>query len=272
MKQRLWLKILLCVIGVGFLYPMLWMILTSLKEKSEFYVNPFGLPKVWDLGNFSEALASLDILKYSFNSIIYTFFTCLITLFFGSMLAYCITRMNFRYARQVTLYMSVGLVIPIQVVMIPLYMMIMDMGLKGSRFSLVFPYSAFQMASTVLMLSAFLSTLPKELEEAAAIDGCNVYQAFFRIIFHIIKPAVLTRGMFIFISVWNEFAIAQVLGNSEKLRPIPVALQNFFLSVGVSDWGLIGAAVVMTSFPLVLIYCIGNRQIENALTAGAVLK
>ena len=109
-------------------------------------------------------------------------------------------------------------------------------------------------------------------DRAAAIDGCNVYQAFFKIILRVIKPAVLTRGVFIFISIWNEFAIAQVLGNTEKLRPIPVALQSFFLSVGVSHWGLIGAAVVMTSLPSVLIYCLGNKQIENALTAGAVLK
>ena len=272
MKQKLWLKLLLIAAGIGFLYPMFWMVLTSLKGKSEFYVNPFGLPKEWVFTNFGEALASLDILKYSLHSVIYTFGTCLITLLFGSMLAYCITRMKFRFSRQAMFYMSVGLVIPIQVVMIPLYMKVMKMGLKGSRLSLILPYSAFQLASTVLMISAFLATLPGELEEAAAIDGCNVYQAFFKIILRVIKPAVLTRGVFIFISIWNEFAIAQVLGNTEKLRPIPVALQSLFLSVGVSHWGLIGAAVVMTSLPSVLIYCLGNKQIENALTAGAVLK
>lgn len=254
------------------MYPMFWMLLTSFKGKSEFYVNPFGIPGEWVFTNYGDALGKLDILRYSMNSVIYTFGTCFLTLLVGSMLAYCVTRMNFRFARHVLFYLSMGLVIPIQVVMIPLYMMVMDMGLKGSRLSLILPYSAFQLASTVLMLSAFLSTLPRELEEAAAIDGCNVYQAFFRIIFQAIKPAVLTRGVFIFISVWNEFAIAQVLGNTETLRPVSVALQSFFLSVGVSHWGLIGAAVVITSLPSVLIYCLGNKQIENALTAGAVLK
>lgn len=272
MKQKIILKILLVVIGLSFLYPMFWMILTSFKGKSEFYVNPFGLPSQWFPENYTLALEQLDILKYSLNSLIYTVGTCLITLLLGSMLAYCITRMNFRFSAQASFYLSVGLVIPIQVVMIPLYMMIMDLGLKGSKLSLILPYSAFQLASTVLMLSAFLRTLPKELEEAAAIDGCNVYQAFFRIIFPIIKPAVITRGMFIFISIWNEFAIAQVLGNTEDLRPVPVALQSFFLSVGVSHWGLIGAAVVLTSIPSILIYCFGNKQIEQALTAGAVMK
>lgn len=272
MKQKAIVKVLLVLTGISFLYPMFWMLITSFKGKSEFYVNPFGFPGEWFPENYVHAMEQLDILKYSTNSIIYTVGTCMITLLFGSMLAYSITRMKFRFSNQVTLYLSVGLVIPIQVVMIPLYMMIMKMGLKGSRLGLILPYSGFQMASTVLMLSAFLVTLPRELEEAAAIDGCNVYQAYFKIIFPAIKPAVITRGMFIFISIWNEFSIAQVLGNSEKLRPIPIALQGFFLSVGVSHWGLIGAAVVVTSLPAVLIYCFGNKQIENALTAGAVLK
>lgn len=272
MKQKVHYKIFLLLFGAVFLYPMVWMILTSFKGKSEFYINPFGLPKEWVFTNYGDALNSLNVFKYSLNSLLYTAGTCFVTLLFGSMLAYFVTRMNFRHSKKILLYLNIGLVIPIQVVMIPLYMMIMNLGLKGTRISLILPYSAFQLASTVLMLSAFMSSLPRELEEAAAIDGCNVYQAFFCIIFRIIKPAVITRGVFIFISIWNEFAIAQVLGNAEKMKPITVALQSFFLSVGVSHWGLIGAAVVLTSLPSIIIYCFGNRQIENALTAGAVLK
>ncbi|MBU9727784.1 carbohydrate ABC transporter permease [Lachnospiraceae bacterium ASD4241] len=265
-------KVVLVVIGISFLYPLLWMFLLSFKSKTEFYVNPFGMPTEWVFTNYAEVLKQFPIVRYFLNSVIYTMGTCALTLFLGSMLAYSVTRMNWRYSNKVLFYMSVGLVIPVQVVMIPLYTIISGIGLKGTPLALILPYSAFQLPSTVLMLHAFLRSLPGELEEAAAIDGCNVYQGFFRIMLPVIRPAVVTRGVFIFINIWNEFSLSQVLANSPKLSPLPVGLQSFFLTIGVSNWGLIGAAMILTSIPLILIYCFGNRQIENALTAGAVLK
>jgi raffinose/stachyose/melibiose transport system permease protein len=122
------------------------------------------------------------------------------------------------------------------------------------------------------MLNAFFRGLPKELEEAASIDGCNVYQCFFQIILPIVKPALATQFVLIFMSTWNEFFLAFILAGKESLRPLPVGLLSFFTSIGVSHWGLIGAAMIMCSVPTVIVYCFGNKQIENSLTAGAVLK
>ncbi len=262
--------LLLC--AIGFLFPLYWMIMLSFKEKSEVYVNPFGLPEVWDFANYQEALEGFDFLHYLSNSGIYTVSTIVIVLLFGSMLAYALTRMKWKLASPVMLYLTLGIIIPVQVVIIPLYLLLADLNLSGTHASLILPYAGFALSSCVLMLSAFLRSLPKELEEAASIDGCNVYTTFFRIILPIIKPAIATQAVLISMNTWNEFFLAFIVGAREDIRSLPVALLSFFTSIGVSDWGQIGAVMILSSLPTILIYSLGNRQIENALTAGAVLK
>jgi raffinose/stachyose/melibiose transport system permease protein len=188
------------------------------------------------------------------------------------MFAYCVSRMNWKFKNAALTYVSLGLIIPVQVVIIPLLIMVKNMGLKGTHMGLILPYSAFALSSCILMLYAFFRTLPKELEEAACIDGCNIYQTYFRIIVPTIKPAIATQFTLIFMNTYNEFFLAFILGADDKIRSLPVGLLNFFVSIGVAHWGQIGAAMVITSIPTVLIYLFGNEQIENALTAGAILK
>lgn len=265
-------RVTLLINGIMFLFPLYWMVNLSLKGRSEIYDNPFGLPRVWDFTNYAEALDGLNFIKYFSNSAIYTFSTIIIVILLGSMLAYALTRMNWKLANPVIMYLALGLIIPVQVIIIPLYMLMANLNLSGTHLSLIFPYAAFALASCVLMLSAFLKTLPKELEEAASIDGCNVYKTFFKIIFPSIKSAIATQIVLIFMNIWNEFFLAFIMGAREDIRPLPVALLSFFTSIGVSDWGKIGAIMLLSSIPTIIIYVLGNKQIENALTAGAILK
>jgi raffinose/stachyose/melibiose transport system permease protein len=122
------------------------------------------------------------------------------------------------------------------------------------------------------MLYAFFRSLPKELEEAACIDGCNVYTTYFRIILPMVTPAIATQCVLIFMNTWNEFFLAFILAPEEALRPLTVGLLNFFVSIGVRHWGQIGATMIITSLPTIIIYMFGNEQLEKALTAGAILK
>lgn len=260
------------IIGISFLFPMYWMLNLSFKSKSEVYVNPFGLPNKWVFTNYSDALAQFDFLRYLSNSLIYSVCTIVLTVFLGSMLAYCLSRMNWKHKGITLSYISMGLVIPAQVVIIPIMIMTKGMGIKGTHLGLILPYSAFALSSCVLMLYAFFRGLPAELEEAACIDGCNIYQTYFKIIFPVIKPAISTQCVLIFMNIYNEFFLAFILGAEDKIRPLTVGLLNFFVSIGVSHWGQIGAAMIITSLPTIIVYLIGNEQIENALTAGAVLK
>lgn len=260
------------LIGISFLFPLYWMLNISFKSKSEVYDNPFGLPKQWVFNNYRDALEKFSFLRYLSNSIIYSVGTIVLTVFLGSMLAYCISRMNWKFKGLALSYISMGLIIPVQVVIIPLLIMTRNFGLRGSRMSLILPYSAFALSSCVLMLYAFFRSLPKELEEAACIDGCNVYQSYFRIVLPVIKPAISTQCVLIFMNTYNEFFLAFILGAEDKIRPLTVGLLNFFVSIGVSHWGQIGAAMIITSLPTILVYAIGNEQIENALTARVALK
>lgn len=275
MKQKVInsiIKIALIIIGLTFLFPLYWMVNLSFKSKSEVYDNPFGFPKEWVFNNYGDALEKFNFLRYLSNSVIYSIGTIIITILLGSMFAYCVSRMNWRFKNTALTYVSLGLIIPVQVVIIPLLIMVKNMGLKDTHLGLILPYSAFALSSCILMLYAFFRTLPKELEEAACIDGCNIYQTFFRVILPTIKPAIATQFALIFMNTYNEFFLAFILSADDSIRPLPVGLLNFFVSIGVSHWGQIGAAMVITSIPTVLVYLFGNEQIENALTAGAILK
>ncbi len=263
---------LMILIGVSFLFPMYWMINISFKSKSEVYDNPFGLPKQWVFNNYGDALERFNFLRYLSNSLIYSVSTILITIFLGSMFAYCVSRMNWKMKGFALSYIAMGLIVPAQVVIIPILIMTRNLGLKGSHLGLILPYSAFALSSCVLMLYAFFRGLPKELEEAACMDGCNIFQTYFRIILPIVKPALATQCVLIFMNTYNEFFLAFILAADDKIRPLTVGLLNFFVSIGVSHWGQIGAAMIITSLPTILVYLIGNEQIENALTAGAILK
>ncbi len=248
------------------------MIAMSLKSKSEAYDNPFGVPRSWDWQNFSEALSKYPFFSYLENSLIYTLGTIALTLATGSMLAYCLSRMKWRFNAAALFYVSMGLIVPIEVVVIPLFQLIKLLHLKNSYLGLILPYSGFAMASCVLMLYAFLRSLPKELEEAACMDGANVYQTFFKIILPIVMPALVTQCVLLFMRIWNEFPLAFIIAAKDRFRPLTVGLLNFFVNVGVSDWGMIGAAMLLSSLPVIVVYLAGNEKIEQALTAGAILK
>jgi ABC-type sugar transport system, permease component len=269
---RIVIRMLLIIIGIFFIFPLYWMLNMSFKSKEEFYVTPFALPKQWITDNYINAFQSYNFLVYFKNSLIYTAGTLVLILFLGSMLAYCLSRMEWRFSKYALSYISLGLVIPVNVVMIPLFIMIIDLNIQNTYMGLIIPLFAFGLSACVLMLYAFFRSLPKELEEAACIDGCNVYQSYFRIILPIIKPAIATQCVLIFMNVWNEFPLSYILVTKEAFRPLTVGLANFFMEIGVTDWGLIGAAMILSSLPTMIVYASASEQIENALTAGAILK
>lgn len=272
-ENSLPVRIILIILGLGFLFPLVWMFLLSFKEKTEVTINPFGLPNEWIFTNYKTAFEAFDFWQALGNSLTYTLGTCVLTLLLGSMIAYAIARTKFRFANQTLFLFTMGLVIPVNVVMIPLYTLILDLGLKGSDWSLILPYTAFQLPSTVLMLFAFLRGIPHELEEAAELDGANIFRKFFQIILPVLKPALTTRFVLIYLNIWNEFTLALVVANKMEMRPLPIALQSFFVqNTGTPHWGVIGAAMILTSLPSILIYTFGNKGIENALTASAGMK
>ncbi len=271
-KTRLILGIIMIILGVMWIYPLIWMLTLSFKKSGEVYSNPFGLPKIWYFSNYPEAMGQFDFLSYFTNSLIYSFGTVIIVLIIGSMFAYCVARMNWKFKNTALSYISLGLIIPAQVIIIPLYIFLGQLGIKNTHLGLILPYAAFAIGLCVLMIYAFVRSLPKEMEEASVIDGCGIYRCFFAIILPTIRPALSTQFILAFINTWNEFFLAYIITGKESLRPLTIGLLNFFIGRGTNQWGYIGATMVVASLPAIILYLFFSEQIENALTAGAILK
>lgn len=261
------------LVAMVFIYPLLFMLNMSFKSTQNFYDQPLALPDVWVFLNYANALKEFPFLMYFMNSIVYSLGTIVVTLATGAMLAYCIARMNWKFKNAALTYVAMGMMVPVQVVIVPIFIMLKTMHINNSYLALILPYAAFALPGCVLMLFAFFRTLPREMEEAASIDGCGIYATFFRIILPMVKPAVATQVALLFMFAWNEFFLAFILTTSARLRPISLGLFQFMISIGgFMQWGVMGAAMVMASVPSILIYMIFNEQIEKALTAGAILK
>ncbi|MDD3337480.1 MAG: carbohydrate ABC transporter permease [Lachnospiraceae bacterium] len=266
------LAAVLLAFSVMFLYPMYWMINLSFKDKIQASSDPYGLPTEFHLENYTAAWGKIDIPQVMLNSIIYTAGACILCLALSVMVAYALTRMRMKHSDLLRMYFTIGMIIPIAVLMIPVYRLVVDLGLKNTYWALILPYAAFNMASSILMICAFFRNIPVELEEAAAIDGCGVYRAFVKIMLPLVKPAIVTQMVMVYIFVWNEFSLASVIAMGEQMRTVTIALYAFFSAFDMTHWGVIGAAVTLTTLPIIVIYTLGCRQIEGAMSVSAGLK
>ena len=269
---RLIRDIILIVFAVSFLLPLYWMLTLSVKDANQAASVPWALPSSIHPENFSEAWNRMDIARLFKNSSIYTFGGLILSLVLSVMVAYALTRMYMRHAETVKLYFTIGMLIPVAVLLIPVYRTVIALGLKGTHLTLILPYAAFSMSSAILMISAFFRSIPREMEEAAAIDGGNVFRVFLTIMVPLVKPAIVTQAMFMFINNWNEYALASVLALGEKMRTIPLALNLFFGKFDITNWGVVGAAVTITSMPIIIVFIFCNHQIENAMLGTTGLK
>lgn len=264
--------VILIFFAALFLLPLYWMLTLSVKSQMQAAGDPYGMPEELHFENFVTAWERIDIPRLLTNSFIYTAGALVICILVSVMIAYAITRMRMRHAGLVRMYFTIGMVIPVAVLLIPVYRLIMTMGLKGTYWSLILPYAAFGMASCILMLCAFFRSIPIEMEEAAAIDGCNVYRTFASIMVPMVKPAIVTQAMLMYINNWNEYALASILAMGKEMRTIPIALDLFFGAYDITNWGVVGAAVTITSMPVILIFVLCNKQIEQAMVGTSGLK
>lgn len=272
MKTRPLFKISLWIYAILSIYPLIWMVFYSFKNNNEIFVtNPFGIPRTLRFENYVNAWNSFDVPRYFLNSTIVTIATVVGTIALAVMFSYAVARMSWNLKSVARIYVIVGMFIPIQVIMIPLAILVRDFGLSNSLLALIIPYIAFNLSFTTMVLYGFLRSIPFELEESACIDGASIYRTFFHIILPIIRPAMATMTIFVFLTAWNEFTMALMLITSEELKTLPLGLL-FFQGSFTTDWGAMGAAMTIASLPTVLVYILFSEQVERALTVGAAVK
>jgi len=250
-------------------FPLYWMLTFSLKENAEIFgKNVIGLPIKWLWSNYTTALQSGNMFKYLLNSGIVTAATIAITVVAATAATYALTRMVWRGRKTVNSLFMLGITIPINAVILPVFLILSKMHITN-YWALIIPYSAFALSMAVLISSSFMQGIPKELEEAACLDGCNIYSIFWHVILPLMRPALATLSIFIFLQSWNELMYAVIFISDSRYRTITVGIQNLSGSF-TTDWGPIGAALVVATFPVLIIYAFFSSKIQESLVAGAI--
>lgn len=254
------------------LYPLIWMLFYSFKNNDEIFVsNPYGFPTTLRIENYIKAWSEYNVPLYFINSTIVAIGTVAITIAFALLFAYATSRMRWKGKNIVRLYVALGMFIPVQAVLIPVVKMVQGLGLMGSHLSLIIPYAAFNLSFATMVFYAFFVGLPIELEEAACIDGANIFQSFYYIMIPVVQPAIWTLVIFTFLNAWNEFILANVIVIDKSLKTLPLGIL-FFQGQFTTDWGAMGATMVIASLPTILLYIFFSNQVENALTVSGAVK
>ena len=253
------------------IFPFYWLVTFSFKSNTEIFDsnNLVGLPKVWHLENFSKALMGGEILRYLLNSVFYAAVTVVVSTLLASMVAYAINRMYWKAKGIVAAIFSLGIMIPVQATLLPLFQGLDRLGFRGGYLGLMLPYITFAMPMTVMILGGFFKALPREIEEAACIDGCNIFNMFFKIILPMIRPGIATSCIFAFLNTWNELLFANTFVDDAKYKTLPVGIMSF-VGEHSTNWGIIGAGMVIATLPTVLIYLLLSNQVQESFTVGAV--
>ena len=268
--KKIFLQIFLALFAIIQIYPLIWLILFSFKDNNEIFGgNVAGLPKVWRIQNYVSAISQANVMKYFFNSTFVTAITILLVIVLSSMTAYAIYRMNWKLSNVTLIFILLGMMIPIHAALLPLFMVLKNLKLLNTFWALIIPYTAFGLPMAIFILGSFLNGIPRELEEAAAIDGCNIYKIFFAIILPLIKPAIATVSIFTYLSTWNELMFAVTFINKKEFKTLTVGIMSMVGNY-VTKWGEIGAGLVIATLPTILIYILLSEQVQNSLTAGAV--
>lgn len=261
--------LVLIVLAAYSILPIVWIALNSLKDNSQIYIHPFSLPNPVITENYTNILTTMSVLPRAFmNSIIYSVVTVAVVLVLASMVGFYLAKISagsFMYH-----YFLVGMLIPIQAIIIPLFIDVKTLGLNGTKTGLVLVYIVINMSFAIFILTGFMrSAIPDEILEASVIDGCSRWQMFLKIVMPLCKGGLATAGMFVFLNVWQEFLFAMVLvGGTDNttLNMVALSLRGQYSS----DQGLIATGVVILTVPLMIIYACFQEQVVRGLTAGAV--
>jgi len=267
---------LLVIYAICVIYPMLWLTTTSLKPDQEIFLKPFALPKADNLEfkNFTTAWIDGHFGKYLFNSLWLTIASVALTVFLAAMAAYALARFSFWGARPAYFFFLGGLMIPIQLAIVPLFFELKGMGLLNSRFGLLLVYLAFGFPFSIFILTGFFKTLPASLHEAARIDGAGEFSAFWHVMLPLARPGLITVAIFLFLGNWNEFLVAFITlsgKDTEKLGTLPLGLANLTITSQYrSNYGVAFAGLVMALIPTLLAYLFLQKHLTKGITAGAV--
>ncbi|MEK3683748.1 ABC transporter permease subunit [Paenibacillus sp. LMG 31459] len=267
-KTILWVFFL--VVALVQLFPLIWLVDFSFLSSNEFYSSSIlKWPSAPQWQNYINAWVDGKFLRYFINSAFITTVTILLTVVLSLTLGYAFTRMDWKFRSVFFTIILLGIMIPIHATLLPNFAIFKALGLTDSYLGLILPYTAVSVPMGTFILTGFLRSIPKALEESAIVDGANIYRIVFQIIAPLTAPALVTVVVTTFLNCWNEFIMASTFLSKDALKTLPFSVMNFAGQYS-SDYGSQFAVMVLTSIPAIVIYAIFNEQITKGVTAGAV--
>nr|MBO2493592.1 sugar ABC transporter permease [Clostridia bacterium] len=264
------LMIFLSLYALIQIYPLVWLILFSFKNNTEIFGgNVAGLPKVWRWSNYESAIRQANVLLYLRNSVIVTAATIFFVIMLASMAAFAIGRMKWKLSNTTYILIALGMMVPIHAALLPLFIVMKNLNLLNTFWALIIPYTAFGLPVAVSIFVSFMKSIPRELDEAAAIEGCNIYQIYYKVILPLLRPAIATVAIFTFISSWNELMFAITFINKKPFKTLPVGIMSM-VGTYVTKWGEIGAGLVIATIPTIIVYLLLSDQVQKSIIAGAI--
>ncbi|MBL6620959.1 MAG: carbohydrate ABC transporter permease [Ilumatobacteraceae bacterium] len=275
-KDR-FISIFICIFALVWIFPIVWTLWSSLRPYSEIRANGvFSVPESIGLDNYSTAVQRMDLPTYLWNSLIITAPAVFLTLLFGSVTAFVVSRYSFRWNVSMLLLFTAGNLLPPQLVFIPVFKAYLTVGdwlgnrrlFYDSHWGVVLIHVAFQMGFATFVLSSYMKTIPKEISEAAKVDGASVFRHYWNVMLPLLRPPLASLAVLMTTWIYNDFFWALVLMSNDSKRPITSALgrlQGEF----VTDYNLLAAGAMIAALPTLIVFFILRRQFVSGLTLGA---
>jgi multiple sugar transport system permease protein len=275
-KDR-FISIFICIFALVWIFPIVWTLWSSLRPYSEIRANGvFSVPESIGLDNYSTAVQRMDLPTYLWNSLIITAPAVFLTLLFGSVTAFVVSRYSFRWNVSMLLLFTAGNLLPPQLVFIPVFKAYLTVGdwlgnrrlFYDSQWGVVLIHVAFQMGFATFVLSSYMKTIPKEISEAAKVDGASVFRHYWNVMLPLLRPPLASLAVLMTTWIYNDFFWALVLMSNDSKRPITSALgrlQGEF----VTDYNLLAAGAMIAALPTLIVFFVLRRQFISGLTLGA---
>lgn len=267
-KTLCYFVLAICLIAV--LFPIYWMINTSFKSDTEIYLsNPTFFPKDIVLNGYKRLFLDTPFVRSIMNSLFVSLSVAVITVFFSMLASYSIARLNIKGGKTLSRCILYTYLVPKNLLFIPLYMLLSAVGIVGSRASLIFLYPTFTIPYAMWMMIAYFKTVPKEMEDAAKVDGCNHIKTMFLVFFPLARPGIVSTFIFCFTLAWNEYLYAFVMITDTGAKTFPLMLSELMID-DVFAWGPLMAGSILSCLPIFLIYIFASSHVTGGITAGGV--
>lgn len=261
--------LLLIIFLIIQIYPVIWLLIASLKDSVELSTTPFALPKAVTFENYKNVLGDGVIGGYMWNSLKITLISLVLILVLSATIGFALSKFRYKHSKKIYSFFMFGIMVPVQITLIPLFIFYSKIGILNTSMAMVLPQVGFALPLSVMMFVNFYNFIPDELIEAGIVDGCSPYRVFLQIVAPLARNTMITIASMYSILIWNDFIFANTFISDSSAKTISMGLKDYVGAFGNVDWGATYAAISIAILPPILIYFSLNKWVTSGMTAGA---